>query len=215
MRRRYFLIDYENVHQAGLAGFSDLTERDTVVIFYSDAKNVVPLSTINNKAKAKLEAYYIEGGDQSLDYQLGSYAGNVIARLGETDCIFIVSMDHDYHKIIHFWNTVKDKEKIFLCHTIQEGLDKYKMGIFGVYPWYIRKILETQKAISSVSGTQFTDLHTRLKQANIGRNHSRRIINHIIMFPENSRKKRSKAFLVTQYGVTEGNRLFNLIEDIL
>lgn len=43
----HFLIDYENVHSAGLRGADLLTERDTIVLFYSDSNDKVEQGAMN------------------------------------------------------------------------------------------------------------------------------------------------------------------------
>ena len=34
-KKNYYLVDYENVHKAGLNGIEELKSTDTVIIFYS------------------------------------------------------------------------------------------------------------------------------------------------------------------------------------
>lgn len=105
--RKYYLVDYENVHAGGLDGIHKLDADSTVCIFYS--KNASSLSPDLNigirESKAEIKFQHADAGlKNALDFQLSSYLGEIITENEGKNCkYFIVSKDSGFASLIPFW----------------------------------------------------------------------------------------------------------------
>ncbi len=105
--RKYYLVDFENVHSAGLDGIHKLEADSTVCIFYSrNASNVTSgLNFGMMESKAEITYHHAEAGKKNaLDFQLSSYLGSVIAENAGKKCkYYIVSRDSGFASLVPFW----------------------------------------------------------------------------------------------------------------
>lgn len=106
MKNRY-LIDYENVANAGLSGVEDLTENDEVIIFYSSNVNTMTFDThyklMNTKANIITKSVEI-GTKNALDFQLSTMLGYLVAKDPQHKWKFhIVSHDTGFDHVLRFW----------------------------------------------------------------------------------------------------------------
>ncbi len=101
----YYLIDYENVNEAGLEGCDKLTADDHVVLFYTDKANKISVDKFSMLRNADLVAHKAPVRKQSVDMHLVSYLGYLIGTNSpEAELNYvIVSKDTDYDNIISFW----------------------------------------------------------------------------------------------------------------
>lgn len=102
---RYYLIDYENVHQAGLNGIEKLTGNDKLIIFYTANAETLTFSLYEKmvQCKAEIQLYKVQcGGKNALDFQLASYAGYIIGKNPSAE-YHIISNDKGYKYIVNFW----------------------------------------------------------------------------------------------------------------
>ena len=113
-RIRYYLIDYENVHQAGLNGIEKLTENDRLIIFYTINAETLTFSLYEKlvSCKAEIQLYKVQcGGKNALDFQLATFLGYVLGNNPDTDC-HIISNDKGYEYVRSFWKEKNIKIKI-------------------------------------------------------------------------------------------------------
>ena len=104
MSKTIFLIDFENVHEAGLQGLEKCNSDCIVHLFYSQNANKLSLDLLRG-LKAAFYVHKVQPGRQSLDMQLVSYLGYLIGTEG-TDCRYvIVSKDTDFTNTPLFWQT--------------------------------------------------------------------------------------------------------------
>lgn len=111
---RYYLIDYENVHQAGLDGIEKLTENDKLVIFYTTNAETLTFSVYEKlvQCKAEIQLYMVQcGGKNALDFQLATFLGYVLGNNPDIDC-HIISNDKGYEYVRSFWKEKNIKIKI-------------------------------------------------------------------------------------------------------
>ena len=115
----YFLVDYENVNVAGLNGVSNLTELDTVIIFYSVNADTLTFEMHKkiNDSKAAFQFQKIFLKDKNaLDFQLCSYLGFLIRDTltdeNAENNYFIVSNDKGYSILPDYWKKFKVNLKI-------------------------------------------------------------------------------------------------------
>ena len=102
MNKRYYFVDYENVHEAGLEGMNQLPRESEVHLFYSQNANKLNLDLLRF-VKAKLEVHRVKPGKQSLDMQMVSYLGYCIGEAGREGVFILVSKDTDYANTVLFW----------------------------------------------------------------------------------------------------------------
>lgn len=97
----YYLIDFENVHNDGIANIESMTKEDHVHIFSTqNATNIrQDIFWLNGDIKSHL----VPIRKQSLDMHLVSYLGYLLGIHGK-DCNYvIISKDKDYDNIVKFW----------------------------------------------------------------------------------------------------------------
>lgn len=116
-KRNYYLVDYENVHKAGLNGIEELHRTDTVIIFYSENADSLSFELHHYLANTKAVVKYIKvdtEGKNALDFQLSSYIGYLIGRNEHCKC-YIVSNDKGYHNVRDFWKKRDAKVRMVSC----------------------------------------------------------------------------------------------------
>ncbi len=100
-----FLIDYENVNEAGLEGIKNLKSEDQVHIFYSDQIKTIPFerSIELSQSRAKIEFIQTRKTAKNyLDFQLATYLGFLIGK-GERGEVIVVSNDKGFDSVVDFW----------------------------------------------------------------------------------------------------------------
>lgn len=109
-----YLVDYENVSKNGLYGVVNLSEEDTVYIFYS--KNVNKLSfelfSSLNASAADIRTVKVNAGTKNaLDFQLSLFLGCLISENAGLPCnYYIVSKDKGFDVLIDF---CKSRAKVY------------------------------------------------------------------------------------------------------
>lgn len=101
-----YLIDFENVGEAGFNGIEHLKKEDVIIVFYS--KNTSKKISIdifgNNINQAEIHFFKAEvGSKNALDFQLVSYLGFLIQKRTENEEFCIVSKDNGYSPLAPFW----------------------------------------------------------------------------------------------------------------
>lgn len=110
VRRRVFLIDFENVKSAGLNGILGLNEDDTVCFFYSENAETMTFGLHRRLTETKANVQYQKvevGVKNALDFQLSSYLGyaisqNVAAGF-ENVTYYIVTNDRGFACLKTYW----------------------------------------------------------------------------------------------------------------
>ncbi len=100
-----YLVDYENVNADSFMGLEQLEDDDIVVVFYSERCNKLPFSLHNRIIASKKQIEYMEaqnGSKNSLDFQLATYLGYLVAKNKECGYV-IVSCDSGFNALINFW----------------------------------------------------------------------------------------------------------------
>ncbi len=106
-----YMVDYENVYIEGLTGLDQLTEEDTLHIFYTQNRCGLTFALyeqlIRCRAKVELNEVAVsnKNGDpvkNALDIQLMMYAGYLIGTCQNT-ALYIVSKDKDFALGVRFF----------------------------------------------------------------------------------------------------------------
>lgn len=99
--KTFYLIDFENVHNDGIANIESMTKEEHVHIFSTqNATNIrKEIFWLNGDIKSHL----VPVGNQSLDMHLVSYLGHLLGVYGKECSYVIISKDKDYDNIVKFW----------------------------------------------------------------------------------------------------------------
>ena len=125
-----YLVDYENVHEAGVFGMDTLTADDCVYIFHTFATDRISLSRLDN-VQAWVKVIPVPPGKQSLDKHLDSFLGYLIGKSDDDTRFAIVSHDGGYKAIADFWNRAfHQPDKVQCIHGIN-----YSLGIVNPDAW--------------------------------------------------------------------------------
>lgn len=103
--KKYYFIDYENVHKTGFKGLLNLSSNDNVIIFYSGNADKITFNLHKEIVDSKADITYFEvkaGGKNALDFQLSTYLGYLIGNKKKTRC-YIVSNDRGFEFVRDFW----------------------------------------------------------------------------------------------------------------
>jgi hypothetical protein len=118
-----YLIDYENVNEAGLEGIASLSDEDTVYIFYnSQITKTIPFVRGIEMVKTNAQIEFIQtnkSGKNYLDFQLSTYLGYLVGS-GKKGVVFIISKDAGFDSIVDFWKG----RSINICR--QESISRNK-----------------------------------------------------------------------------------------
>ncbi len=124
--KRYFLVDFENVADAGLNGFFELTAEDTVDVFYTQKNNRISMdfftSFLERGSAAALSLRKVAAGNQALDLQLASFLGSLIAGSREECEYCIISKDKGFSCLPAFWDNQKGSGLVRQAGSIREAL---------------------------------------------------------------------------------------------
>ncbi|MGN1107639.1 MAG: PIN domain-containing protein [Huintestinicola sp.] len=100
-----FLVDFENVTSAGLAGIDKLSESDTVYIFYTQSAASLSFDAHKSIMTSCAKINYIfvtAGAKNALDFQLSSFLGYLAAASSDKN-FYIVSSDNGFLAVRNFW----------------------------------------------------------------------------------------------------------------
>lgn len=119
MRRRrimpiidtYYLIDFENVNDAGLVCSNPLTPHDHIHLFFTKTTPKIGIENLSFFNDAVVYFHNTPAGNQSLDKHLVAYLGYLIGKNNsQSSKYIIVSNDTGYDNIISFfkeWSSAK------------------------------------------------------------------------------------------------------------
>ena len=101
-----YLIDYENVHYAGWEGIDKLTNKDEVILFYSENASTIPMElhiqVVNSGANLRY-IHVAKTAKNYLDFQLSALSGYLVAQTNQTEFV-VVSKDTGFNAVVDFWN---------------------------------------------------------------------------------------------------------------
>ena len=97
----YYLVDFENVHNDGIANIESMTRSDHVHIF--STQNATNIRQDIFWLNGDIESHLVPARKQSLDMHLVSYLGYLLGIHGNGCGYVIVSKDKDYDNIVRFW----------------------------------------------------------------------------------------------------------------
>ncbi|MCC8104399.1 MAG: PIN domain-containing protein [Clostridiales bacterium] len=121
----YFLIDYENVGEAGLDGMEHLYDTDVVVIFYSASCEKISKKSMDYilKSGCHFQAVRLKKtGKNALDFYIVSMIGELFGA-GFSGKVIVVSKDKGYAAMKDYWmDRGIQSECILLKPAVKDGI---------------------------------------------------------------------------------------------
>ena len=114
-----FYVDFENVSNQGLSGIEKLSEKDKVIILYSDSANCIHFDCVEKllNCKTQLEIFKADHGTpNALDFQLVSL---MFLRIRKDEDTYIVSKDNGFDAAVKLGRR-QGIERIYRISTINE-----------------------------------------------------------------------------------------------
>jgi len=120
-----FLIDYENVGNAGMRGCEYLDDKDRVIIFYSDNRKYMErrlIEAIDSSGCTFEVCKLCKIGKNGLDFYIASRLGELIGD-GYEGISVIVSRDNGYSAVRDYWmKRAPHRRRVFVSYTIEDGI---------------------------------------------------------------------------------------------
>ncbi len=171
-----FLVDYENVGNAGMRGCHYLNGLDYLVVFYSDAKRHMErrfLQDITNSGCIFEICKLCKSGKNALDFYISSKLGEMFGGGFEGTAV-IVSHDHGFQAVRDYWDKRSlHRRKVLLSSCVEDGIvsgnencDRTRelrqlrenLTIGGYFADYTEKI-RIEKVIKNLfDGTEFEEM---------------------------------------------------------
>lgn len=122
-----YLIDYENVSNAGLSGYEFLTSQDVLYLFYSDAARNIrkQISLKIFDPSMDIHLYKLKTPRKNaIDFYIASKLGELVEKQHITKAA-IVSKDQGFQSVVDFWGHVSEtKCKVILEKSISDCILK-------------------------------------------------------------------------------------------
>ena len=100
-----FLIDYENVGNAGMKGYEYLEAQDHVILFYSEARKYMERGILDSIAASDCTfeiCKLYKMGKNALDFYIATRLGELIGQ-GCEEIPAIISNDGGFQAVRDFW----------------------------------------------------------------------------------------------------------------
>ncbi len=189
-----FLIDYENVGNAGMKGCDYLDAGDHVIIFYSDARKNVErrvMETISSSECVFEVCKLCQAGKNALDFYIVSRLGELIGG-GYDGIAVIVSQDGGFRAVRDYWEKrAKHRRRMYLASSIEDGIVKGNennartselkrlretLNIGGYYCLYAEKIRTKSIVEKLFEGTEYEDVTDEIQSLVQGKEKTPKII---------------------------------------
>ena len=118
-------VDFENVKIKGLDGLDELTDKDTLYLFYSkNAETLtIPMFEKIKNSNAKIETIECATGSNAMDFVISTLLGSHVKTDSEKTTYFIVSKDKGYQAVIDYWEGYEIKRIFNLKQVYNDSLE--------------------------------------------------------------------------------------------
>ena len=221
----YYLIDYENVRNAGLDGCQRLTADDHVIVFYTAYADQICMDVLTDHGEAGLQFIKTPCGAQMADIHIDSYLGYILGK-NSSDCrVCIVSRDQGYDVFREFWSTRLDVS-ISRSSSIHLFLDSQSPETTDDEPDLTDEAAppECAIALSDVVSKPSGEERSRFNQEIMNALHEAGYVHPEVgqvaktavkNMGTRDCKKQTYLSLISMFGMQEGLELYNCIKGIL
>lgn len=120
-----FLVDYENVGNAGMKGSSYLNATDHIIVFYSETKKNMERRTLEiiTASECTFEICKLcKTGKNALDFYIASKLGELFGS-GQEGIAVIVSNDNGFQAVRDYWEKrAGHRRKVLLSSCVEDGI---------------------------------------------------------------------------------------------
>ncbi len=220
IQKRYYLIDYENVHYSGLNGLEKLTEISTVIIFYTQNAESIPIPFFQKFAecKAKIEFYRVECGEKNaLDFQLSTFLGYILGEDKNADC-HVISNDKGYEFVRNFLKTKNIKIEVSsdIAGNINNTTSVPKQTVQPV------KSVQTVQTIKPIqvkpAENKETEFDIAIKPLNLSTDNKKKLLNIFNLYKTGNVSKRKQNIsneIVKTFGSNKVKAYYGAIKKLI
>ena len=189
-----FLIDYENVGNAGMKGCDCLNEQDHVIVFFSEAKKHMERRILENITASGCRfdiCKLCRTGKNALDFYIASKLGELIGE-GYEGTAVVVSNDNGFAAVRDYWDKGSaHRRKVVLSSCVEDGIisgnennertkelrrRREKLEIGSYYSAYTEKRRIKSVLQNLFEGTQYESRVDEIQNMIEGKDKSARII---------------------------------------
>jgi len=127
----YFLIDYENVRNAGMQGTEYLLPDDHVIVFYSKAAPNMEarhLTDIKKSGCGFSTCKLLKVRKNGLDFYIATKVGEIVGA-GYRGNIAIISRDEGFQSLREYWaNRADPPRRVLVSESIERGIVSANMA---------------------------------------------------------------------------------------
>ena len=120
-----FLIDYENVRNAGMRGVKYLQASDYIIIFYSGAAQAMEtryLNAIRNSGCTFETCRLVKTRKNGLDFYIATRLGELFGS-GYQGSAVIISCDEGFQSLREYWQSrSQPPRRVFINESIERGI---------------------------------------------------------------------------------------------
>ncbi len=120
-----FLVDYENVGNAGMKGSSYLNAKDHIIVFYSETKKNMERRTLEiiTASECIFEICKLcKTGKNALDFYIASKLGELFGG-GQEGIAVIVSNDNGFQAVRDYWEKrAEHRREVLLSPCVEDGI---------------------------------------------------------------------------------------------
>ena len=189
-----FLVDYENVGNAGMKGSYYLNESDYIIIFYSESRKNMErrlLDDIINSGCAFEICKLCKKGKNALDFYIVSKIGELFGG-GFTETAVIVSRDTGFQAVRDYWDKrAVHKRRVLLANCVEDGIVssnensertrelkhlRENLAIGGFFADYTEKMRIRAVIKSLFEGTEYEEMTEEIQKLMEGKEKTPRVI---------------------------------------
>ena len=189
-----FMIDYENVGNAGMRGCNYLNTQDHVIVFYSEAKKHMEhraLEAVSGSGCTFEICKLCKTGKNALDFYIATRLGELFGE-GYEGIAVIVSNDSGFQAVRDYWEKrAAHKRKVVLSNCIEDGIVsgnennertrelrrlREKLAIGGYYSAYTERMRIKTVLRKIFEGTQYESKIEEIQNMLDGKEKSSKII---------------------------------------
>lgn len=189
-----FLIDYENVGNAGMKGCNYLNSSDYIIIFYSETRKNMErrfLEDITNSGCTFEICKLCNNGKNALDFYMASRLGEIFG-CGFEETTVIVSRDAGFQAVRDYWGKrAIHRRRVLLANCVEDGIvssnessDRTRelkqlrenLTIGGFFSDYTEKLRIRAVVKSLFEGTEYEEMTEEIQKLMEGKRKTPKII---------------------------------------
>lgn len=212
---RFFLIDYENVHDGGLKGHELLTPEDTVIIFCSEhasSLNGLTLASMQQRGISFQIKNSQTGTKNAMDFQLATEVGRLIGMNHDGHKCVIISGDQGFQALRQYWKA--ERVLVSIQPSIQAFLDSLSPA-----PKAEKTPAPVKPAGKAYPFLQHPEFAAAVSRLSVSEQEKEKIFNQLqrsrSVKDSGKRKQQFHTVMCQTYGQKQGSQIYNSIKELM